>query len=1094
MGVEQNGDPPLSSEARSTVDRYADQASESGGYLVGELPVLLKSGKYLAVVNNKKCVLYSCKQGQKVAECLEHDDMIVSCDSFEYSKDTDLLFTASSDGILKICALVPRQGVEIELVLLGTFRVSHTGLLTVRVSKSTGDLICAYPDKDKHVLVLLKINYDRLVTGDVDGDPSMPIDLDGSAVGRGYTALINTENGDQESNEDSNESDITQESNEDGNENGITQESNEDANENGITQDTNEQGISLGGNDDLPLGNSPHTLIISNDVICHLPSRVDVFATDADLNCVAFSVGKTAMVINLALHKILFFESVASVSSITFYDANNFAVGDSKGRITVYAVDVSQNTTSNEGIMACDLPSGQFELSPANFKKILLRYHSAVTRDGIDADFQNFRKVATSTNTLIWHAHGVNCLAYNSDGTMLLSGGEEGVLVVWHLSTGAKKFLTRLGSAIFHVLCQKAHGQYILSCEANEILFVDPVALVIRARITGLAVPISVGMKVDKDVNHVPATQEPLSQQKVDHCYNAISRPNVAMIGGYVPSVPLVEHWPTGVSNQCDPRVMGGNVAVYTRSNKLQKYNYIQDRETGSIVLKNANILSRQDDDFGEDWELESLGISTDGRVVVTVQSRNILTASSDDEEDNKQLLEEFEHDVMRNHRKGLLKFWVYTSNGNGQMEYVEQTKVSSPHQHKTTSIRQIENSYTFVTTSFDTEFKIWHVVRKRVIKSDNVFSAYHTVDVQELDRDVNFNDISSFMWVCVTTGSYKNMPCYGCAMSLETQLLAISHDTVVTFWKTDATHSSVDLVATMPLMEQDDMELVEPQEMDPINRHHLIEFVYPDQPRFIIHSNRSRLAIIDVSNGKSVWSYDRRPGQTIDKVIYRPELFNILIIATTTMDPDANEIHGLLEMFWFERGDESILVQRIYADHREMSRLVVSMCLTPTPVSRPDGGTKRDKTGVAIPAFDSSSMFSTLVVLTSNFTLETLVLESSPFSHQQPLVKSMRTKKALATRIKTTPAQIHKPLDGFGAFIESLLAPPMKPRKRVKQNLAESLCKSTEWQYRVRHPMPNNMVSALVDSGCPTCALPPPNVVLNRLSQIVTVRHLKQH
>ena len=34
-----------------------------------------------------------------------------------------------------------------------------------------------------------------------------------------------------------------------------------------------------------------------------------------------------------------------------------------------------------------------------------------------------------------WHAHGVRTLAFTPDGSILLSGGDENVLVLWQIAT-----------------------------------------------------------------------------------------------------------------------------------------------------------------------------------------------------------------------------------------------------------------------------------------------------------------------------------------------------------------------------------------------------------------------------------------------------------------------------------------------------------------------------------------------------------------------------------------------------------------------------------------------------------------------------------
>jgi NET1-associated nuclear protein 1 (U3 small nucleolar RNA-associated protein 17) len=49
-------------------------------------------------------------------------------------------------------------------------------------------------------------------------------------------------------------------------------------------------------------------------------------------------------------------------------------------------------------------------------------------------------------STYHWHSHAVASVVFNSDGTYMLSGGEEAVLVIWQLETGAKRTLPRLGA------------------------------------------------------------------------------------------------------------------------------------------------------------------------------------------------------------------------------------------------------------------------------------------------------------------------------------------------------------------------------------------------------------------------------------------------------------------------------------------------------------------------------------------------------------------------------------------------------------------------------------------------------------------------
>ena len=65
-----------------------------------------------------------------------------------------------------------------------------------------------------------------------------------------------------------------------------------------------------------------------------------------------------------------------------------------------------------------------------------------------------------TTTKLHWHAHSVGDLTFSTDGTYLISGGEEGVLVIWQLATETKHFRPRLGAPIVGVACCRGDEVY----------------------------------------------------------------------------------------------------------------------------------------------------------------------------------------------------------------------------------------------------------------------------------------------------------------------------------------------------------------------------------------------------------------------------------------------------------------------------------------------------------------------------------------------------------------------------------------------------------------------------------------------------------
>ncbi|KAJ1511164.1 WD repeat-containing protein 75 [Coelomomyces lativittatus] len=70
---------------------------------------------------------------------------------------------------------------------------------------------------------------------------------------------------------------------------------------------------------------------------------------------------------------------------------------------------------------------------------------------------------------LHWHAYKVTSLCAAHQGQYLLSGGEEGVLVAWHLGSRTKQFLPRLGADILSIVMSPNEKIYALTHSTNSI-------------------------------------------------------------------------------------------------------------------------------------------------------------------------------------------------------------------------------------------------------------------------------------------------------------------------------------------------------------------------------------------------------------------------------------------------------------------------------------------------------------------------------------------------------------------------------------------------------------------------------------------------
>lgn len=94
---------------------------------------------------------------------------------------------------------------------------------------------------------------------------------------------------------------------------------------------------------------------------------------------------------------------------------------------------------------------------------------------------------AVPTTTLHWHAHSVAALQYTPDGAQLLSGGEEGVLVVWKLNSGnaagtdAREYVPRLGAGIVALSVaqgyERSEQEYVACLADGSVAFVASLSL-----------------------------------------------------------------------------------------------------------------------------------------------------------------------------------------------------------------------------------------------------------------------------------------------------------------------------------------------------------------------------------------------------------------------------------------------------------------------------------------------------------------------------------------------------------------------------------------------------------------------------------------
>lgn len=124
-----------------------------------------------------------------------------------------------------------------------------------------------------------------------------------------------------------------------------------------------------------------------------------------------------------------------------------------------------------------------------------------------------------------WHAHGVNAISFTVDGVYMLSGGEEGVLVIWQLETRTRQFLPHLGSDIQYICTSPDQLTYMLRLKDNSLRLVSAVNLSIKHSINGLKAvnvnqktyPFATGLVTDPRSKTIVMNGYPGAIQFYDH-------------------------------------------------------------------------------------------------------------------------------------------------------------------------------------------------------------------------------------------------------------------------------------------------------------------------------------------------------------------------------------------------------------------------------------------------------------------------------------------------------------------------------------------------------------------------------------------------
>ncbi|KAF8506780.1 WD40 repeat-like protein [Russula emetica] len=184
------------------------------------------------------------------------------------------------------------------------------------------------------------------------------------------------------------------------------------------------------------------------------------------------------------------------------------------------------------------------------------------------------------TSTLHWHAHAISALTFTPNGSYLLSGGEESVLVIWQIHSGKKEFVPRVGAPIDSMVVsrtQNGEEDYLLRLADASLVFISSAKLKISRSYSGI--------KLDPAVSH--------------------SRPSASA------PTPLTVH-----------SLSSTLILPSSHPSSLQAYSPSSSKLFSELEVSPSNRVSRKDEKMLEPSRVERAVVSSSGEWLATIDSR----------------------------------------------------------------------------------------------------------------------------------------------------------------------------------------------------------------------------------------------------------------------------------------------------------------------------------------------------------------------------------------------------------------------------------------------------------------------------------------
>ncbi|XP_053992363.1 uncharacterized protein LOC128883728 isoform X2 [Hylaeus volcanicus] len=395
-----------------------------------------------------------------------------------------------------------------------------------------------------------------------------------------------------------------------------------------------------------------------------------------------------------------------------------------------------------------------------------------------------------------WHSHAVHALTFTSNNLYLVSAGEEGVLVYWHVHQSSRYFMPRFGAPIHTLAC--ASNRIALTLADNSLRLVDTLTFTLQSAYFGLFTPLSLllgGSLLPVSIRTRKCDCIPMTFQ-----FYSPSSPHLALILG------------SGVTSDG----LGAN-------SKIQCYDFESNQCLGFCNVNQQNYISRTDTTIKKfQWTLQNACMAPSGLYLATVEFRKSMFPTEYDclkntkpaihgsvsfsqggqmsqldrqirpsTQARETCLTRSHEDYLDNHshwsgpthssgKHYLLKFWSIAplECGTGISSSTLLSEINFPHSHDITkiltkkSMKSFEGTilFDFITCSLDGLWKVWSI--KKSTETSPKYSLQHS-------------------------GHFRTLPCLSAALCQDESILCIIHFNCISIW--DATHYTLGRVLGLP-------------------------------------------------------------------------------------------------------------------------------------------------------------------------------------------------------------------------------------------------------------------------------------------------------